>query len=263
MKLLQKILLAFTLVAWVSVTGLVLANNNQETSRGMYIWSSALKDYGAQWITDYLVDHNITTAFISYSNSTKDVFKKLLVDLPKNNIDVEVLVGDNWFLTNTNPTAYLDKLLKGIEIDRLSGIHIDVEPYSSSFPDFDANKEYYMWLYIKLLKNVRKYANKKGLNVAVDIPVSYSENILKEVYKYADKVYIMAYNITSMNYLAGKVADEVNQGKDKTVISLRANDFTNRQDFETYVSNASAKLNISTFALHDFRRFKQLPTSTP
>lgn len=228
---------------------------NPTIDRSMYIWSATETTYGAEYIKNYLVSNNITTAVASGSNKT--VFKQLLTILPPQGIKVELLIGSNSLLTNPDPTAYFDNILKGIDTKNISALHLDVEPHT--FDDYQTKKEYYLSLYVQLLKTAKMYATQKGMKLSVDIPVFYPEATVKEIYKQADTVYLMAYQITSMNYLATRVSEELTQGKEKTVIAFRANDFAKRSDFETYLKNASTKLNMSTFAMHDLSRFVNLP----
>ncbi len=223
--------------------------------RSMYIWSATETTYGAEYIKNYLVANNITTAIASGSNKT--VFKQLLTMLPQQGIKVELLIGSNSLLTNPNPTAYFDNLLSDIDTKNISAIHLDVEPHT--FDDYQKKKEYYLNLYVQLLKTAKTYAIQKGMKLSVDIPVFYPEATVKEIYKQADTVYLMAYQITSMNYLATRVSEELAQGKEKTIIAFRANDFAKRSDFEIYLKNAATKLNMTTFAMHDLGRFVNLP----
>jgi hypothetical protein len=232
---------------------------NSEINRAMYIWSRAETTYGAEYIKNYLIENNITTAIASSSN--KKVFKQLLATLPQEGIRVELLVGSNSLLTNPDPIAYFDNLLQDIDTTRLSAVHLDVEPHAtSSFPDYHSRESYYQNLYIKLLKTSRTYFDERDIKLTVSIPVFYPKTTVRKIYRQADSVYIMAYQITSMNYLEKRLKEEFAQGKNKTIVAFRANDFENRSDFETYLEKAASKLNTNSFALHDFGRFVTLDT---
>ncbi len=230
-----------------------------DIDRAMYVWSTAETTYGAEYIKNYLIENNITTVVASSTNKT--VFKQLLATLPDEGIQVELLVGSNSLLTNPDPTAYFDNLLNGIDTTKLSAIHLDVEPHAtSSFPDYHSRESYYQNLYIKLLKTTKSYLEERDIQLAVSIPVFYPKTIVKKIYKQADTIYVMAYQITSMDYLKKKLKEEFAQGKNKTVVAFRANDFENRADFENYLARAATKLQTNSFALHDFGRFVTLDT---
>ncbi len=228
--------------------------------RSMYIWSATQTTYGANYIKKYLIKNNISTAIVSLASTNKTVFKKLLTDLPKKGIRFEILIGNNSLLTNPDPEAFYDALFAGIDISNIAAIHLDIEPHSSAFPDFDERRDYYFDLYTELLETTKTYAEQRGMELSVSIPVFYPTDTLTEIYALADMVYLMAYEIQSMDYLERRVSEEMELGAEKTVIALRANDFTKRSTFETYLKNASTKLGTYSFAMHDLRRFIELGT---
>lgn len=227
----------------------------QPIARSMYIWSSAFNNYTVEYIETYLQTNNISTAIVSSSNKT--AFNQLATRLSAKGTKVELLLGSNSVLTNTNQVAYFDNLFKDIDVKKISALHLDVEPHT--LPDYQTKKEYYLKLYVELLKTAKIYAAQKGIKLSVDIPVFYPEATLKEIYTQADTVYLMAYEIQSMNYLATRVSEEMALGKNKTIVAFRSNDFANRAAFETYVTNAMTKLGTSKVAMHDLTRFVNLP----
>lgn len=255
--LLSPVILILVLIFCINIHTADATNGN--ITRAIYIWSSTQTTYGADFIKNYLIENNITTAIASSTN--KEVFKQLLETLPEEGIRIELLIGNNSLLTNTDPVAYLDGLLEDIDTTKLSAVHLDIEPHAtSSFPDYHSRESYYQNLYIKLLKTTKSYLDERGIQLSVSIPVFYPKTMVKKIYKQADSVYIMAYQITSMNYLEKKLKEEFAQGKDKTIVAFRANDFENRTDFEDYITRAATKLRTNSFALHDFGRFVTLDT---
>lgn len=228
-----------------------------QINRSIYIWSSAFSNYTMSYIEQYLATNNISTAIVSSSN--KPAFNQLLTDLHQRGTKVELMIGNNNFLTNPNPVAYLDNILNGIDTTKLSAVHLDVEPYAtSSFPDYHSREQYYQNLYINLLQITKTYLNQRGIPLTVSIPVFYPESTLNEIYRQADTVYVMAYQITSMNYLKTRLQEEIALGKEKTIPAFRANDFTTRAAFETYLTNAMTTLGTSKVVLHDIGRFMVL-----
>ncbi len=233
------------------------SNAASQIDRSMYIWSSAFDSYSTTAIRKYLVRNDISTVFVSATN--KPAFKKLLPELAKKDIQIEVLIGNNSLLTNPDPKEYLDNLLSGIDTQKIQAIHLDIEPHArSSFPDFHERESYYFDLYLGLLREARDYADNHELELSVDIPTFYPDYVLDDVYTYADTVYVMAYEIANMNTLKSRTSQELERGEHRTVIALRANDFATRSKFETYLQNASSKLGTSSFAMHDLKRFMML-----
>ncbi len=229
--------------------------------RHMYIWSSSVTTYGTSTIKKWLVKNNISTAIISLTNSNRTLFKKLLTDLPRSGIDVALLVGNNSLLFEDDVPAYFDNLLRDIDTSKLAGgIHLDIEQYArSSFPDYHERKSYYDNLYLDLLTATKEYADNHGLKVSVSIPVFYDEALLRDIYERADTVYLMAYEITDIDRLEAKVSQELTIGPNDTIVALRADDFATRKAFESFLTTTLNRLGISDIAMHDFRRFKELP----
>jgi len=230
------------------------APTQTQINRSMYIWSSAFSNYTMSYIEQYLATNNISTAIVSSSNKT--AFKQLLADLYQRGTKVELMIGNNNFITDPNPVAYLDNILNGIDTTKLSAVHLDVEPYT--FADYHSREQYYQNLYIQLLQITKTYLNQRGISLTVSIPVFYPEQTLAEIYKQADTVYVMAYQITSMNYLKTRLQEELALRKEKTIPAFRANDFTTRAAFETYLTNAMTTLGTSKVVLHDIGRFMVL-----
>lgn len=236
-------------------TNAVQAATITPITRSMYIWSSAFNNYTVDYIKTYLTTNKISTAVVSSSNKT--AFNQLASDLSVKGIKTELLLGSNSVLTNTNQVAYFDNLFSGITVKNVSALHLDVEP--QALDDYHTRKEYYLNLYVQLVKTAKTYATQKGIKLSVSIPVYWPEATLKEIYKQADTVYLMAYEIQSMDYLKTRVSEEMALGKNKTIVAFRSNDFTTRTAFETYLTNAMTKLSASKVAMHDLTRFVNLP----
>lgn len=235
-------------------TGTVNAAPTTPITRSMYLWSSAFNTYTIDYIETYLTTNKISTALVSSSNKT--AFNQLAKRLSAKGIQTELLLGSNSVLTNTNQVAYFDNLFTGIDTKNITALHLDVEPHTLS--DYQTRKEYYLNLYVQLLKTAKTYATQKGIKLSVDIPVFYPEATLKEIYKHADTVYLMAYEITSIDSLERRTKEEFALGKEKTVLGLRANDFATRAVFETYLAKAMNTLGTSKAAMHDLTRFEKL-----
>ena len=61
-----------------------------------------------------------------------------------------------------------------------------------------------------------------------------------------------------VDFIEKKTAEEFKFGKDKTIISLRADDFATRHDMEVFVGKLSDRLKIDRFAYHDLGRMIDL-----
>lgn len=226
--------------------------------KAVYIWSDAQLKYDATYIDEYLRLNKISTAIISVRKDGKNKMQAIeLIDkLKASKINSELLIGNNDLLTDKAPLQTIAVIVSGIDASKISAIHLDVEPHTLS--DWASNKEKYLDLYVELIKNVKVYCIEKGWKLNVSIPVFYPEEALKNIYAFADNVYLMAYEHNNAEFIIKKVKEEFALGADKTIIALRAADFKNRNDFEKLVNEISTTLNTSRFALHDLESFIKL-----
>ncbi|MFL5763034.1 MAG: hypothetical protein ACJ77K_03770 [Bacteroidia bacterium] len=234
----------------------------EKISKSLYIWSEAQSKYSPQYIEEYCRLNKISTAIISMrkDQANRQDAQALFDRLSAAGIKSELLAGNNKLLTAKDPAAFFDSLVSGIDLKKISAIHLDVEPHVLN--DYDTNKEKYLSMYLELLKKAKSYCVQKGLKLSVSIPVFYPENTLREIYAQADNVYLMAYEHADADFIVRKVKEEFAMGADKTVIALRAKDFKNRTECEKLISELSATLNTGRFALHDLETFVKLDEQT-
>ncbi len=237
-------------------------NNTQPSSivdetkdKAMYIWSESFKRTDA-YIEEYLNLNNIKTAVVSAGQVEKVKVNKLFGVLKASGIKTELMIGSNKLLFHKNPAAFLDSITAAINIADIAALHLDVEPHALA--DWDSNKDNYLALYVKLVKQAQAWCAAKNIKLNVSIPVYYPEATLSEIYAACDKVYIMAYEHTDAFFIMKKVKEELALSPDKTVIALRAKDFGTRSDFEKFLNELSVALNTKSFALHDLETFIKL-----
>lgn len=226
--------------------------------KAIYIWSEAQEKYDANYIEEYLRLNKISTAIVSVRKDASNKIKAIaLFDrLRSVGVSTELLVGSNKLLTDKNPLLVYDSLIAGLDLTKVNALHLDVEPHTLS--DWDNNKDKHLAEYVELLKKTKTYCTEKGIKLSVSIPVFYPENVLKDIYAYADNIYVMAYEHNDADFIIRKVKEEMAAGSAKTVIALRAKDFKNRNEFEKVMNEIGAALSTSRFAMHDFSTFVKL-----
>lgn len=231
---------------------------HEKHKKSLYVWSDAQIKYSTDYIDEYIRLNNISTAIVSIRKdlSNKKEAINLFTKLSERGVNSELLAGNNKLLSAKDPAIYFDSLLNGIDLKMISSIHLDVEPHV--LPDYDTNKEKYLNLYVELLKKSKIYCEQKGLKLSVSIPVFYPDAILKEIYSHTDLVYLMAYEHPNADFIIRKVKEEFALNAGKTIIALRAKDFKNRNECEKLISELSATLNTTGFALHDLETFVKL-----
>jgi hypothetical protein len=223
----------------------------------VYAWSAAFDEFSNNYMAEYLVLNHMTNAIISVkrggANNTRTA--ALIDTLYQHGITTELMTGNNKLLKQ-NITPALDSMITGIDLKHVRGIHLDVEPHTQK--DYKGNEQKYMQLYVKMVKDAAAFCTTKGIKLYVSIPLFYPEDVLKEIYSVCDRVYLMAYENPEVDFVERKTVEELKLGKEKTVISLRAEDFATRHDMEVFMAKLSAKLGIDRFALHDLSRMVDL-----
>ncbi|MBX7183173.1 MAG: hypothetical protein K1X82_13770 [Bacteroidia bacterium] len=224
-----------------------------ETS--MYIWSKSFTRHNTDFIKEYLKLNGLKKALISPNKNPDQarVISKLIDKLEKNNIDVEALIGNNNLLNDPDPELYLTQLMAVYDLSQFEAIHLDVEP--QAMPEWDVDKEGALVKYIEMLKRVKDFCNENKLKLSVSIPTYFPQPTLLEIYKLADKVYVMAYENVKPEFIANKLREELAIGPNKTIVALRSQDFKNRLQLENLKKFLRADLKVKGFAFHDMEGF--------
>ena len=96
-----------------------------------------------------------------------------------------------------------------------------------------------------------------NLSLSISVPVFY-DVILPELYPLVDKLYIMAYEISTMPKLKEKLSEELQFSSDnskegsKLVVALRPDDFVSQIQMEDFISQINQQYGSLSFAIHDF-----------
>ena len=228
-------------------------HDSVETS--MYIWSKSFTRHNTDFIKEYLKLNGLKKALISPNKNPDQarVISKLIDKLEKNNIDVEALIGNNNLLNDPDPELYLTQLMAVYDLSQFEAIHLDVEP--QAMPEWDLDKEGALVKYIEMLKRVKDFCNDNKLKLSVSIPTYFPQPTLLEIYKLADKVYVMAYENVKPEFIANKLREELAIGPNKTIVALRSQDFKNRLQLENLKKFLRADLKVKGFAFHDMEGF--------
>lgn len=220
-----------------------LAVKNFKIINAVYLWSDAFKNNSNATIINYCKLYNFNTLIISSGKTTITRVNELLA--LTNNFNYELMVGNNKLLVTGEAVSYFDSLNSLVNVSKLSGLHLDVEPHT--FADFKSNKESYFEKYIQLIKTAYNFTSKNKLKLSVSIPLSYPEEVLKEIFDKCDKVYLMAYENVKPSFILEKMKEEFALGKEKLVLALRTNDFENKAQMDELF----LKLEVKHTAYHD------------
>jgi hypothetical protein len=226
-------------------------------NRSVYIWSSAFEKHSAVFIREYLFYNRFEKSIVSVNSDTSYCRKlnEFLPHLKKAGIEVELMIGDNSILEQSDYAASIDSKIKNINSGLYSGIHFDVEPHT--FPDWETKKSDYLKKMLDLLQKARTMTDAKGLKLSVSIPLHYPEEIIHEIFSICDHVCFMAYENTNSEYITRKTEPFKSQ-KDKWVIASSVKDFGNRPELEDHLLKIYQATGCVSYAIHDFNRLVEL-----
>ncbi len=212
--------------------------------KAVYVWSDAFKNHSQTVINEYCKVNEFNPIILSY-NTSKVYLQDISEFISKNyTSNVHLMLGSNKLLS-TGLTGYLDSLKNNIKLSFVKGIHLDLEPHT--LKDFKENKEKYFENYVSVVKQAKKFADDNKLELSVSIPLSYPENILEELNKACNAVYLMAYENVDVDFIIKKSVEEKAILKTKCVLALRTKDFDNRTEMDQLFK----KLGFEKTAYHD------------
>jgi len=221
------------------------------SNSSIYIWSKTFSDHNETFISEYIKVNNYTDVLISFKNDPKYISQ--ISELMKNytSCNYHLMIGQNKVL-NSGMNNLLDSLSKNISLERIKGIHLDVEP--QAMDDFKENKDAYFKKYLTVFNEAKAFADKNKLELSVSIPLSFPENVLRSIFNSCNKVYLMAYENVNPEFISRKMEEEKNAGSTKIVLALRAKDFETRDEMEKLFTNSG----IRNKAYHDLESMYQL-----
>ena len=227
----------------LNLNNLNIASSNPPF-KAVYVWSDAFKNHSQTVINEYCKVNEFNPILISY-NTNKIYLQDVSEFISKNyTSNIHLMLGSNKLL-KTGLVGYLDSLKNNIKLSFVKGIHLDLEPHT--LPGFKENKESSFENYIAILKQAKKFADDNKLELSVSIPLSYPENVLEEINKNCNTVYLMAYENIDPDFIIKKSAEEKAILKTKCVLALRTKDFDNRTDMDQQFK----KLGFEKTAYHD------------
>ncbi len=212
--------------------------------KAVYVWSDAFKNHSQTVINEYCKVNEFNPIILSY-NTSKVYLQDVSEFISKNyTSNIHLMLGSNKLLS-TGLTGYLDSLKNNIKLSFVKGIHLDLEPHT--LKDFKENKEKAFENYVSVVKQAKKFADDNKLELSVSIPLSYPENVLEELNKACNTVYLMAYENVDVDFIIKKSAEEKTILKTKCVLALRTKDFDNRTEMDQLFK----KLGFEKTAYHD------------
>lgn len=218
--------------------------------RSVYIWSKTFCQMDMQTLIADLDMNEIREVLLSPGKSCPDAkLSAFLKQAKAEGIEVHDLIGNNQLLFDS--TEQINKRLQEAVDKGFDGIHLDVEP--QALPQWDSLKEEYLARLVDLYSKAHAFADSQHLKLSVSIPVFFPENYLKEIYRNADQVFLMAYGSNRPSTIIRRISEETTIDPQKTVLAVRPGDFVNRLQMEAVIEKVLDSTRVRRVAIHDLK----------
>lgn len=228
-----------------------------ETNRGVYVWSKVFETQNPSFIHEYIVYNQFDEAYIAVSNNDKFIAAKsaLVKALNKSEIAVYPMIGQNKLLDSDDFEGELEALLAPFKNWKVDGIHLDIEPHVR--PDWKYNKSELMARYTEIINYARILSNEKGWKLTIDIPISMDTAHVNRLFPKVEMIRFMCYENVKQEYLVRKLS-VYSKYKDKIMVALRTEDFASRTEMELFAKTLYKETGIKCYGFHDLYRLIEL-----
>jgi hypothetical protein len=232
-----------------------------ETQRGVYVWSKVFETQNPSFIHEYIVYNQFDEAYIAVSENDKLIASKttLAKALNKSEIDVYPMIGQNKLLDSDDFKGDLEDLLKPFNGWKVAGIHLDIEPHVR--PDWKTNKAELMTRYSEIIDQAKVICEAKGWKLSIDIPINMDTAHVNAMFPKVDMIRFMCYENVKQEYLVRKLSAFA-ANNNKAMIDLRTEDFKSRDEMELFAKALYKETGIKAFGFHDLYRLIELDKKT-
>lgn len=232
-----------------------------ETQRGVYVWSKIFETQNPAFIQEYIVYNQFDEAYIAVSENDKYIAAKttLVKSLNKSEIDVYPMIGQNKLLDSDDFKGDLEDLLKPFSGWKISGIHLDIEPHVRA--DWKTNKPELMTKYSAIIDQAKIICDAKGWKLSIDLPINMDTAHVNSMFSKVDMIRFMCYENVKEEYLVRKLS-AFSENKKKSMIALRTEDFKSRDEMELFAKALYKETGIESFGFHDLYRLIELDKKT-
>ena len=218
-----------------------------------YLWSTTFSELPNESIVKELKNNKCKKLMLSINqdNVLKMKAYELNKLLAKENIELHMMIANNKFIYPDQVGKLKESINYLLDIPGIKGIHLDIEPHT--IPQLKDDRAKYQDLYIAMLNQVKQQISNRGLNLSISIPVFYDKEKLKKMYAIVDKVYVMAYEHPTVDYVIKKTEEERSIDKSKTIIALRTKDFKNKESMNQFIQQLTLSSGIDELAIYDLK----------
>jgi len=220
-------------------------------SRAIYVWSDTFNSTDNQTLINVLKTKGITRAIVSAGNKTdSDKLERFIQQAQNEQIKTELLFSDNRWVF---PEKYTRAELKVASAVAATGrVHLDIEPHT--LPDYQANKEKHLQLYLDMLARLRQAIPLGELSVS--LPTHWPDETYQQIARLVDRAYLMSYetgnsatHIKRLSRLLPQLAET------QVTLAQRIPDYPDEWALEKSLERINETLAIDAFALHKLSDF--------
>jgi hypothetical protein len=234
-----------------------LFDKSKKSKRSMYVWTSIFENHTVSYIYQYLKYNQVDNVLLAYQKEDPYAKQKneLMQRLSKDSCKVELMVGQNNLLFETNLSKWFSKAFSLYDMKYVSGVHLDVEPHTMK--EWKDQKDELLRRYVQFVHGVDAICNQNALKLSVSIPLHYPKVVVDSLYSIVDEVYFMCYENIDMSHLERKLMPYAPFAK-QTQVALRIEDFKSRDELEKYIEALKEKLPFEKIVIHDLKRLIEL-----
>jgi hypothetical protein len=223
--------------------------------RSLYVWSEAFNQYANDYLVELARAKGFSRVVLSAGRAVRedklDRFRAAAVDA---DLAIELTLSTNVWLQpelRDGVTARVSGLV-------LSGadLHLDVEP--QMLESFRENPDSLLEAYIDVITLARAALTNEA-RLSVSVPIWWPAEIYARIDAIADRVFLMAYEMTDAETVARRVRPMLDSiDADKLVLALRAEDFATEWDMDLVFAHVAGTTGITQGAVHDLAGFLAL-----
>lgn len=222
--------------------------------RTTYVWTNTIKNYSVEFLDEFIRYNRFDEVELAVGDEKDSIIQlkiNLINRLTDKGIQVNLMFGQNNYLTSENYTETFKKILKQYPLSKIHGLHLDIEPHTMD--EWDVSRGELKKSYLKMLDEANTISKDYLLKFSVDLPLFLDVEYVQKVAEKVDEIRFMCYENIDTNYVIRKIS-EAGLTPNKYSISVRTEDFKSRLDLENYANKIAETLNNFKINIHDLRR---------
>lgn len=213
--------------------------------RAVYLWSDSFNRVDNRFLLDLAASQRWSSLLVSAGRRTDTGKVEALVTAAKaNGVEIELVLGDPAWVRR--PSATLQDEFAAV-YRRVRTLHLDVEPHT--LPDWRSRRGEYLERWAGIIEAAAAVRG-VGQQLAIALPTHLSASEVERLGRYADRIYVMAYETADVATIVRRLAPFLSLPKERLVIAVRPADFADQMALESALMALRGATGIEHFALH-------------